>query len=74
MTTFFFVIVLFFASADGSHYESTTTSVSFDSYEDCVAALGGVRASLPVEQQANFAGAACVEADLGGQLTQAMPD
>jgi len=73
MTFIAFVIVLFFAAADGPGYRSTTTSVTFERYEDCVAALGGIRASLPEDERPQFAGAACVELDLGGQLTQAFP-
>ena len=68
-----FVIVLFWAAATPAGYTTTSTSVSFDSYEACAAALPGVRASLPADLQESFAGAACVDLDLGGKLTQAMP-
>lgn len=68
-----FVIVVFYAAATPAGYTTTSTSVSFDSYEACAAALPGVQASLPAELQDSFAGAACVELDLGGHLTEAMP-
>ena len=68
-----FVIVIFYAAATPAGYTTTTTSVSFDSYEACAAALPAVRASLPADLQASFAGAACVELDLGGKMTAAMP-
>lgn len=70
---FTFVIVVFYAAATPAGYTSTSTSVSFDSYEACASALPGVRASLPADLQESFAGAACVELDLGGRLTEAMP-
>jgi hypothetical protein len=72
-TIFTYVIVLFFAAASPAGYTTMTTSVSFDSYEDCLAALPNIRPSLPLAQQESFAGAACVELDLGGRLTEAMP-
>lgn len=68
-----FVIVVFWAAAAPAGYTTTSTSISFDSYEACAAVLPGVRASLPPELQESFAGAACVGLDLGGLLTEAMP-
>jgi hypothetical protein len=73
MTYLIFVIVLFFASAGGAGHQTASLSVSFDSYEACVTALAGARTALRAEQQENFAGAACVELELGGLLTDAMP-
>jgi hypothetical protein len=68
-----FVIVLFWAAATPAGQTTTSMSISFDSYEACAAVLPGVRASLPADLRESFAGAACVELDLGGRLTQAMP-
>jgi hypothetical protein len=73
MTYLVFVIVLFFASAGGAGHQTASLSVSFDGYEACATALAGIRTALPAEQRQTFAGAACVEMELGGLLTEAMP-
>jgi len=69
-----FVIVIFYTAGTPAGYTATTTSVSFESYEACTAALPGVQASLPAELQHRFAGTACVELDLGGWLSASMPE
>jgi hypothetical protein len=72
MTSFLYVIVLFFALEGATPYQASALTGSYDSYEACMAALAPFPGVLPGVVKDTFAGAACVEQDLADRLTAGM--
>lgn len=69
MTTFIYVIVLFFAVEGAAPYQASALTGTYESYEACMAGLAPFPGVLPGVVKDKFAGAACVENELAVQLT-----
>jgi hypothetical protein len=72
MTSFLYVIVLFFAVEGATPYQASALTGSYESYEACMAALAPFPGVLPGVVKDKFAGAACVEQALADHLAAVM--
>ncbi|MGF1624824.1 MAG: hypothetical protein ACFCVH_08065 [Alphaproteobacteria bacterium] len=61
MTTFVYVILVFFTSASGAPFDTGINTRTYDTLEQCLAAIPAtIAAEVPAELQDRVEGAACV--------------